>query len=317
MKLNQIRDVVAIADYGSLRAAAQHLGLAQPALTRSIRELEHELGVDLFERHARGMTLTPVGETFIARMRIVQAEIQRSREEIDQMSGRLNGHVSLGLSMVAAITPLPNAIERFKSRFPKVQLKLVEGLFPTLRKQVLDGTLDIYIGPIIERPLPRELVVENLLNNELVILSRKGHPLRTARSLSSLVSASWIGFSFADSHEQEPRPYFQKYGLPLPHIGIEVTSAIAAFLVAAHTDHLAMLPRQYMRHPGAADLLEHIKVREELEAPATCLVTRSRRPLTPAAEFLSDLIRRSALREGRRSSEAQVRASSRSVLQSE
>jgi LysR family transcriptional regulator of abg operon len=62
VRLNQIRDVVAIADHGSLRSAAQHLGLAQPALTRSIRELEHELKVDLFERHARGMALTPYGE---------------------------------------------------------------------------------------------------------------------------------------------------------------------------------------------------------------------------------------------------------------
>jgi LysR family transcriptional regulator, regulator of abg operon len=300
MKLNQIRGVVAIAEFGSLRAAAQNLGLAQPALTRSIRELEHELGVDVFERHARGMTLTPVGEMFIARMRLVHAEIQRSREEVEQMSGRLAGHVSVGLSMVAAVALLPTAIERFKSRFPKVQLKVVEGLFPALKRRILDGTLDIYIGPIIERQLPRELVVENLLNNELVILSRKGHPLRTARSLSSLVSASWIGFSVADSYEQEPSPYFQKYGLPLPHIGIEVTSAISAFLVAVHTDHLAMLPQQYARHPGAADLLERIKIREELEAPAICLVTRSRLPLTPAAEFFSDLIRRSALRDGRR-----------------
>jgi LysR family transcriptional regulator, regulator of abg operon len=60
MKLKRIRDVVAIADRGSLRAAAQHLTLAQPALTRSVRELERELGIDLFERHARGMPLTPL-----------------------------------------------------------------------------------------------------------------------------------------------------------------------------------------------------------------------------------------------------------------
>ena len=57
--------VIAIADHGSLRSAAQHLGLAQPALTRSIRQLERELKADLFERHARGMALTAYGEVFI------------------------------------------------------------------------------------------------------------------------------------------------------------------------------------------------------------------------------------------------------------
>jgi hypothetical protein len=65
MKLKQIRDVVAIADRGSLRAAAQHLRLALPALTRSVRELERELGIDLFERHARGMPLTPLRKWYV------------------------------------------------------------------------------------------------------------------------------------------------------------------------------------------------------------------------------------------------------------
>ncbi|MGA9009437.1 MAG: LysR family transcriptional regulator, partial [Xanthobacteraceae bacterium] len=59
MKLNQFRDVVAIAERGSLRAAARYLQLAQPALTRSVQELERELGAPLFERRARGMVLTP------------------------------------------------------------------------------------------------------------------------------------------------------------------------------------------------------------------------------------------------------------------
>ncbi|HTP81621.1 MAG TPA: LysR family transcriptional regulator, partial [Alphaproteobacteria bacterium] len=59
MKLSQVRDVVAVAERGSLRAAARHLGAAQPALSRSIHELERELGVPLFERRARGMVLTP------------------------------------------------------------------------------------------------------------------------------------------------------------------------------------------------------------------------------------------------------------------
>src|ERR1041384_4427354 len=69
MKFNQLRDVVAIAERGSLCAAARHLALAQPALTRSVHELERELGVPLFERRARGMILTPMGEAFVRRAR--------------------------------------------------------------------------------------------------------------------------------------------------------------------------------------------------------------------------------------------------------
>ena len=67
MKLHHLRNVVAIVERGSLRAAAKHLGLAQPAMSRSVRELESELGVVLFERNKFGMTLTTVGEIFVRR----------------------------------------------------------------------------------------------------------------------------------------------------------------------------------------------------------------------------------------------------------
>src|SRR5580693_6822900 len=67
MKLHQLRDLVAIAEHGSLRAAARHLGIAQPTLTRSLSELERELGAPLFERRARGMVATALGQAFIRR----------------------------------------------------------------------------------------------------------------------------------------------------------------------------------------------------------------------------------------------------------
>ena len=67
MKLNQLRDIVAVAERGSLRAAARHLAVAQPALTRSVRDLERELGAPLFERRARGMSLTAMGVAFVRR----------------------------------------------------------------------------------------------------------------------------------------------------------------------------------------------------------------------------------------------------------
>ena len=304
MKLSQIRDVVAIADHGSLRAAAQKLGLAQPALTRSVRELEHELGVDLFERHARGMTLTPLGETFIARMRVVQAEVQRSREEIDQLKGRPTGHVTVGLSMVATITLLPHVLTQFRSKFPGVRLKVIEGLFPELRQRIVDGTIDFYVGPIAEQPQPRELGVEILLHNELIVLCRKGHPLQVAQEFSALSGASWIGFSLGDAREHALNNFFQQQGLPPPHIGIEVTSALSTLVVTAHTDLLALMPQQFAKHPGAGDLLACVAIKEKLGAPRICLITRSSLGLTPAAEFLSDLFRRAAVHESKESTAA-------------
>ena len=96
MKFNQLRDVVAIAERGSLRAAARHLALAQPALTRSVHELERELGVPLFERRARGMILTPMGEAFVRRANAVLSEVRRARDEVEQLHGGTRGRVVAG-----------------------------------------------------------------------------------------------------------------------------------------------------------------------------------------------------------------------------
>src|SRR5581483_2086009 len=85
MKLTQLSYVAAIAEQGSLRAAARHLGVAQPAFSRSIAELERELGARLFERRARSMIATPLGEAFVRRASAILNDVRRARDEVEQL----------------------------------------------------------------------------------------------------------------------------------------------------------------------------------------------------------------------------------------
>src|SRR5215470_13929041 len=181
MKFSQMRDVVAIAERGSLRAAARHLSLAQPALTRSIHDLERELGIPLFERRARGMILTPMGEAFVRRASAVLSEVRRARDEVEQLHGGTRGRVVAGLSLAAHVALLPAALKPFRARYPQVQLHLIEGWYPTLETGLKDGTVDFYVGPKHERPPSAELVQEHLFENTRIVLGRKGHPLAKAR----------------------------------------------------------------------------------------------------------------------------------------
>lgn len=90
MKLTHLRDIIAVSEHGSLRAAGRHLGIAQPAITRSIREIEHELGVPLFERHAKGVRLTSMGEVFVrARRQSTPNCGGRAKRSISSRAGRL------------------------------------------------------------------------------------------------------------------------------------------------------------------------------------------------------------------------------------
>lgn len=301
MKLSQIRDVIAIAEQGSLGAAAQRLGLAQPALTRSVRELEHELGVSLFERKATGMRLTAMGDVFIRRARAVQAEIHRSREEIDQLKGLMTGKVSVGLSIASSIALLPSLIKPFSARFPGVVIKITEGFFPDLRLKILEGDMDFYVGPMLEHPQSRLLAIEELIKNDLIVVGRRGHPLGRARSLAELVGGRWIGTLISAAGIEEPGHAFTMQGLPAPCIEIETQSPVSTIITAARSDLLAMLPRICLRYPGIDSLLELIEV-GRITTPPICLVQRAALPLTPAAEFLSDVVRRAASVEQSRSS---------------
>ena len=94
MKLHHLRGVVAIAERGGLRAASRHLQLAQPALTRSLGEIERELGAPLSDRHARGMTLTATGQAFVHRASAILNEARRAREEVEQLRGGMGGSIA-------------------------------------------------------------------------------------------------------------------------------------------------------------------------------------------------------------------------------
>src|ERR1700722_16720488 len=113
MKLAQITDMIAIVEHGSLRAAARRLEVPQPALTRSVRALERELGVVLFERAARGMTLTAPGRLFHRRACAIVSEMRRARDELAQNAGDDHGEVVAGLSIMPHVGLLPRALPVF------------------------------------------------------------------------------------------------------------------------------------------------------------------------------------------------------------
>jgi LysR family transcriptional regulator of abg operon len=301
MKLTHLRDLVTVAERGGLRRAARHLGLAQPAITRSIRELEHELGATLFERNTTGMVLTPIGEAFHLRTAAIQRELQRACEEVKQLSGVASGTVAVGLSTAPHVALLPKVLDPFRKRYPEVLLEIKEGLFPAMASHIREGSMDFYVGAVCENTMRNEInsvsefVTEKLFENNRLVMARPGHPLMKARSLAELTGARWVSTSVTGDHEAELSPVFEKFGLPQPKIAVKAHSFLGMITAASSADLLAMFPQQWLGLARSTGLLAHIQLRERLEAPPILMVTRSSLPLTPAAEYLADLMRRAAL----------------------
>ncbi len=300
MKLHHLRDVVAIAERGGLRAASRHLNLAQPALTRSLSELERELGSPLFDRHARGMTLTVTGTAFVRRATAILHEMRRARDEVDQLKGGTQGNVAIALSIAAHMALLPQAIGPFRTRYPAVELRVIEGIYPTLEVGLRDGSIDFYIGPAPGDALPTDLLQEELFGNTRVVIGRRGHPLAHVASLAGLADAQWATTSITLRADKEFSELFRSHGLPPPHIALQSQSALTLLVTLANTDLLAMVPVQWLSFKPIEATLQAIAVRETLPAPAIVLIHRAGLPLTPAATMLLDLLCKAPRPTGRR-----------------
>jgi LysR family transcriptional regulator, regulator of abg operon len=293
MKLNTIRDFLAVAERGSMRAAGRHLDVAQPALSRSIQELEKELGVALFERQTKGVTLTPMGEAFLRRAKAVRSELTRAKDEIDQMRGELHGSIRVCLSTAAHMALMPNALGPFRQRYPDVVVNIVDALLPSVEQELKDGTVDCYVGPAFES-VPSELTAEKLFDSTRVILGRKGHPLAHAKSLVELVDAEWVTTSVTHRVDDELTPLFTQHGLPAPKVVVQAHSAFSFLFAVAYSDLLMVLPVQWTRAPLFRDALQIIPVKEVPPTAPICIVKRTGLPLTPAAEYFCDMMRRAS-----------------------
>jgi DNA-binding transcriptional LysR family regulator len=291
MKINHLRNILAIAEQGSLRAAARQLDLAQPALSRSVQELEHELGTQLFERHARGMILTPVGLAFVVRAKNIMTEVRKAREEAEQLAGGTGGSVTIAMSIVAHLSIAPKILRTFLKRYPNSQLHIIEGLYTTVESRLKDGGIDFYVGPEPEQ-LPHELTSEKIFDVERTIFCRRGHPLAGAKSLKELNGADWMTTSITYNAEAELAELFGRHSLPLPRLVIRSQSALTFMISLSYSECLALLPVQWGSFPYTAGQLTSIDIADLPAAPPIVAIRRAGMPLTPAAEYLLDLVRR-------------------------
>jgi DNA-binding transcriptional LysR family regulator len=147
MELRHLRYFVAIAEERSFTRAAERLWVAQPGLSTQIRRLEAELGVQLFERHARGVDLTVAGELFLERARAALAAADAAGATGSDLESGVAGAVRLGLATGASWRGTSALLERFALEREHVELTVLEGYGGTLWRDLRDGRLDALVAP--------------------------------------------------------------------------------------------------------------------------------------------------------------------------
>jgi len=297
MRLTQIRDFLAVVDAGSIRAAARGLRISQPALTKSVRQLEQELGAVLVTRSVRGAVPTEVGRAFLAHARAVSADLRRAREEIAQLNGAREGNLAIGSAPGPALGLLPEALERLRQRWPQATLRVVDvsppEVLPALREGALDLALSVRMGPLAE--IPGYCQCEPLYMNEAVIVARRGHPLAGARRLAALAEGEWIRTGAPGNTSALPE-VFRAAGLAPPRYRVDCASFLVVPELVAHSDLLAVVPWQIAVREKQAARIVQVAVREAMPAREISLFRRADVPLTPIARECAEILREAARR---------------------
>jgi DNA-binding transcriptional LysR family regulator len=147
MELRHLRYFVTIAEERSITRAAERLWIAQPGLSTQMRRLEAELGIQLLNRHTRGVELTPAGEVFLERARATLAAADAARSTAADLEAGLVGTIRLGIATEAPAALARPLLAAFGRDRPEVEVTVFESYSGTLTRDLRDGRLDAVIAP--------------------------------------------------------------------------------------------------------------------------------------------------------------------------
>ncbi len=288
MRLHHLRHFLAVVDAGTLRAASGRLNLTQPAITKSLRQLEQSVGARLLLRTPRGVVLTPAGRTLMARARTIQAELRRLDEEMATLRGSGEGAVAFGIAPPFSLA-MPDAHARFRARFPAARVRVIEGVRAALLPLVRDETLDFAMGQHAGASAHAGLRFRPVVRPRLVVAARKGHPHAAARTLSELARCEWMVFNplGAGGILEEA---FAAAGVGMPRAIVHCESFATALALLGRSDVIGLMIEPFLADPLAAGALQRIALREALPSPSLGLFLRADTELTPAAAAMAQAL---------------------------
>lgn len=289
-KIRQMQLFMQIVRSGSIRAAGRDLGMSQPGVSRTIRELEQLIGAQLFLRDSDGVILTEAGKAFSLRVEWILSELTRATSEVEQINNYSHGVMNIGSSTLLMMTALPDMTSSFLDVFPYINLNIKEGQLSTLLPLVRNGELDLAVGSVEPTANLDDVSIEPLLTASFSIVCRKGHPLEQARSLAELQDAKWLlpelNIGYYHSLQEEFREFYSTLNKKM----IRTDSLICALNMVLYSDYLTIIARATEDSLYLGKYLSVVPVSHLLPSANYYILWSGRSALTmPAQRFIQIL----------------------------
>lgn len=247
MKLDprHLVQLAAIVETGSFQAAADLLGLSQPAISRNIKALEARLRSPVFDRSERKAVATPLGRRLARQGMIIQSAEAAACSYADQTQKGEMGTLSLGAPPTLAAHLLTDLLGRFLTKHEHVTAELRVGLADELRALLIQGRVNVVIGPVSIADEADELMAHDLANDSIGILCRAGHPLARVSQISptALEAQKWAAHSRGSLLRYQTDQALTAFGVRQLNIAIETDSVEVAFGMVRQSDIVTTMPK--------------------------------------------------------------------------
>ena len=297
MKLNQLRNFTAVVDAGAVRQAAKNLNLSQSSVTKSIQQLEDDLGVELLHRSAHGVAPTEAGKALLARAKLIEAELRHARNDVEAIQGAGVGEIRISASPTVAMGLLPRAVVAFQRKHPRVSFHILEGVYPDILPAVRTGDLDLAVCLVPNRPRDETLSFVSLIKDRLVPAVRADHPLLAQRKLrlADLVDLDWIIYRRSHTGLDVFEQTFVSNQLEPPKSTIECTSFACALALVESGNYVTLVPSQIFAGSRKTPSITPVLLDSPMQRWQVAAISRARHELSAVClAFLTELQRTAA-----------------------
>ncbi|HGI6284227.1 TPA: LysR substrate-binding domain-containing protein [Klebsiella pneumoniae] len=294
IRLRHLHTFVAVAQQGTLGRAAETLNQSQPALSKTLNELEQLTGTRLFERGRLGAQLTLVGEQFLTHAVKVLDALNSAGQALNRKEGLNNDIVRIGALPTAALGILPTVIGQFHKQQKDITLQVATMNNTMLLAGLKSGEIDIGIGRMSDPELMSGLHYELLFLESLKLVVRPGHPLlQETVTLSRVMEWPVVVSPKGTVPRQNAEALLQSQGCKMPAGCIETLSASLSRQLTVDFDYVWFVPSGAVKDDLRRGVLTALPIATQGAGEPIGILTRVDATLTPGTQTLLSAIRKS------------------------